>query len=215
MNVHIVLADDHQLLREGLRNLLDSQPDMEVVGEAANGREAIELVGRLSPHVVLMDVSMPEVNGIEATARIAKEFSETRVIALSIHSEKHLVDRMIRAGASAYLMKNCAFDELVLAIRSVLQGKTYLSPEVAGILVDGYLLTRAGNGGPNTRSLTLREREILQQIAEGMSTKDIARRLEVSVKTVETHRRQMMGKLKIGSVAELTKYAIREGLTTL
>jgi len=215
MNVHIVLVDDHQLLREGLRNLLDSQPDMEVVGEAANGREAIELVGRLSPHVVLMDVSMPEVNGIEATARIAKEFSETRVIALSIHSEKHLVDRMIRAGASAYLMKNCAFDELVLAIRSVLQGKTYLSPEVAGILVDGYLLTRAGNGGPNTRSLTLREREILQQIAEGMSTKDIARRLEVSVKTVETHRRQMMGKLKIGSVAELTKYAIREGLTTL
>jgi DNA-binding NarL/FixJ family response regulator len=215
MGVDIVLADDHQILREGLRNLLHSQPGLEVVGEAANGREAIQLVGRLSPQLVLMDVSMPDINGIEATRRIARDFPDTKVIALSVHADKHHVDGMIRAGASAYLMKNCAFDELLLAIRSVLQGKTYLSPEVAGMLVDGYLYTRTGSGGSTSHSLTLREREILRHIAEGLSTREIASRLEVSVKTVETHRRQLMDKLRIHSVAGLTKYAIREGLTVL
>jgi DNA-binding NarL/FixJ family response regulator len=213
MGVHIVLADDHRILREGLRNLLNSQPDLEVVGEAANGREAIHLAGRLSPQLVLMDISMPDINGIEATRRIATDFPDTKVIALSVHADKHHVDGMMRAGASAYLMKNCAFDELILAIRSVLQGKTYLSPEVAGMLVDGYLYTRTGARG--SASLTLREREILRHIAEGLSTRDIASRLGVSVKTVETHRRQLMDKLRIHSVAELTKYAIREGLTVL
>jgi DNA-binding NarL/FixJ family response regulator len=215
MTVRIVLADDHQLVREGLRNLLHSQPDMEVVGEASNGMEAIQLVRQLLPQVVLMDVSMPDVNGIEATREISKEFPNTKVIALSMHSDKHHVDGMIRAGALSYLMKNCAFDELILAIQSVLQGKPYLSPEVAGMVVDGYLHTQTGTHGVSAHALTLREREILQHIAEGISTKDIAIRLSVSVKTVETHRRQLMEKLKIHSVAGLTKYAIREGLTTL
>ncbi len=215
MSVRIILAEDHRITREGLVNLLKERSDMEVVGEAENGREAVKLASELSPDLVIMDVTMPDLNGIDATRIITSGSNNTKVIALSMYSDKQFVQGMIQAGASGYLLKDCAFEELVSAIQAVIHGDTYLSPGIAGIVVRDYLNKLTTDRSSADTVLTTREREVLQLIAEGNSTKEIAARLSVSVKTVETHRRQIMEKLGIFSIAELTKYAIREGLTSL
>jgi DNA-binding NarL/FixJ family response regulator len=229
----VLLADDHRIVREGLKSLLQSQPDLEVIAEASDGRQAVEMARDLSPDVVVMDVAMPQLNGIEATRQLAGDQRDWKIVALSMHSDRRYVSEALQAGASGYVLKDGAFDELISAIRAVVSDRVYLSPRVAGVVVDDYvrrLPARGGGGGnaghPGTEehpqgrrsafdALTPREREVLQLMAEGYATKEVAHRLHVSVKTVETHRRQIMEKLDLHSVAELTKYAIREGLTTL
>lgn len=215
MSVKILLADDHKITRQGLRSLLEKEPDMEVVAEAEEGRTAVRLVRELLPDVVVMDVSMPDLNGMEATHQIVAEHPNVKVIALSIHSDNLFVSEMLKSGASGYLLKDCAFEELARAIHVVVDGKTYLSPAVSGVVVDDYLHRLARTESPSSEVLTDREREVLQLIAEGESTKQVALKLHISVKTVETHRRQIMSKLDIHTIAELTKYAIRKGLTSL
>lgn len=215
MSIRILLADDHKITRQGLRSLLDKQSDMEVVAEAEEGRTAVRLVRELLPDVVIMDVSMPDLNGMEAARQITREFSDVRIVALSMHSDSLFVTEMLKSGALGYLLKDCAFEELALAIRTVVAGKIYLSPSISSVVVDDYLhrLSKADFSGLDV--LTSREREVLQLLAEGKSTKQIALKLHISGKTVETHRRQIMNKLDIHTVAELTKYAIRKGLTSL
>jgi two-component system, NarL family, response regulator NreC len=211
----ILLVDDHKIMRQGLRSLLSGHPGMSVVAEAENGRKAVELTKETRPDVVIMDVSMPDMNGIEATHQVKMSAPGTKVIALSIHSDRRYVLQMFRAGASGYLLKDCAFEELTRAIRAVSSGQAYLSPGIAGMVVGEFLRGLDADGSTAIPSLSAREREVLQLLAEGKSTKEIASALKVSAKTVETHRRQVMVKLQMNSVAELTKYAIREGLTTL
>jgi two-component system response regulator NreC len=215
MSIRILLADDHKITREGLRSLLDNQQDMEVVAEAEDGRTAVSLVREVVPSVVIMDVSMPDLNGVEATRQIIAQFPDVKIIGLSMHSDTLFVTEMLKSGASGYLLKDCAFDELALAIRTVVAGKTYLSPSISGVVVDDYLHRLSKADFSDSEVLTDREREVLQLLAEGKSTKQIALKLHISVKTVETHRRQIMNKLDIHTVAELTKYAIRKGLTSL
>jgi DNA-binding NarL/FixJ family response regulator len=210
----ILIADDHRITRQGLRSLLEKENDMEVVAEASDGRTAVELTREMKPDVVIMDVSMPDLNGIEAARQIIDRYRGVKVIALSMHSDTLFVTEMLKSGVSGYLLKDCAFEELAGAIRSVMAGKTYLSPSISGVVVNGYL-NRIADTAVSPSGLTDREREVLQMIAEGKSTKQIALKLHISVKTVETHRRQIMNKLNIFSVAELTKYAIRKGLTTI
>ena len=210
----ILIADDHRITRQGLRSLLEKESDMEIVAEAQDGRTAVELAKKLLPDVVIMDVSMPDLNGIEATRQIISRCKGVKIIALSMHSDTLFVTEMLKGGVSGYLLKDCAFEELAGAIRSVISGKTYLSPSISGVVVNGYL-NRVAGFGPSSSVLTDREREVLQMIAEGKSTKQTALKLHISVKTVETHRRQIMNKLNIFSVAELTKYAIRKGITTI
>ncbi len=211
----ILIADDHQILRQGLRSLLDRYPDMEVVGEAPEGRTAVKLAADLAPDVLIMDVAMPDLNGVEATRQVLANAPATRVIALSMHSDRRFVAEMLKAGAKGYLLKEGAFEELANAIRAVVSGRVYLSPGVADVVVDDYLHRRPGDGPSAFGKLSPREREVLQLLAEGKATKEIARELHVSVKTIETHRRQIMAKLDVYSVAELTKYAVREGQTAL
>ena len=215
MSTRIILAEDHRITREGLLNMLKVRPEMEVIGEAENGREAVRLARELTPDLEIMDVTMPDLNGIDATRIITSDYKSIKVIALSMYSDKQFVQGMIHAGASGYLLKDCAFEELVNAIRAVVDGNTYLSPGIAGVVVQDYLTKLSSNSSSVSSVLTIREREVLQLIAEGKSTKVIASQLNLSVKTIETHRRQMMEKLGIFSVAGLTKYAIREGLTSL
>jgi DNA-binding NarL/FixJ family response regulator len=215
MSIRIVLAEDHKITREGLVNMLKNQRNMQVIGEAQNGREAVQLAIDLSPDLVIMDVTMPNLNGIDATRVITSNSKAVKVIALSMYSDKQFVQGMIQAGASGYLLKDCAFDELVNAIRVVYAGETYLSPGIAGIVIQDYVKKLSNSASSAVTLLTKREREVLQLISEGKSTKLIATQLNVSIKTVETHRRQMMEKLGIRNVAGLTKYAIREGLTSL
>lgn len=215
MSIRVLLADDHKITREGLRSLLEKQQDMDVVAEAENGRAAVHLAHELLPNVVIMDVTMPDLNGMEAARQIVGRFPNVKIIALSMHSDSLFVTEMLRSGASGYLLKDCAFDELALAIRAVASGKTYLSPSISGVVVEDYLRRLTKTGFSSSEVLTDREREVLQLMAEGKSTKQIALKLSISVKTVETHRRQIMHKLDIYTVAELTKYAIRKGLTSL
>jgi len=215
MSIKILLADDHRITRQGLRSLLEKEPDMEVVAEAEDGRATVRLARELLPDVVVMDVTMPDLNGMEATRQIRAALPSVKIIALSMHSDNLFVSEMLRSGALGYLLKDCAFEELSRAIHVVVNGKVYLSPAISGVVVDDYLhhLTKAES--PSSKVLTDREREVLQLIAEGNSTKQIALKLHISVKTVETHRRQIMSKLNIHTIAELTKYAIRQGLTSL
>ncbi len=216
MTIRILIADDHQIVREGLRNLLEREPDMRVVAEADDGRATVRMVREISPEVVIMDVAMPDLNGIEATRQILAEFPKIKVIALSMYADQRFVLNMLKAGASGYLLKDCAFEELARAIRLVMSHKTYLSPGVTDIVVKDYTSGGNSSGQPSVFStLSPREREVLQLMAEGKSTSQIAGLLHVSVKTIETHRQQVMHKLDIHSVAELTKYALREGLTFL
>ncbi len=217
MSIRVLIADDHKIMLAGLRSLLEKQTDIEVVGEADNGRKAVQMAQEKKPDVVVMDVSMPDLNGIEATTQIIESLPETRVIALSMHSDKRFVMGMLRAGASGYLLKDCASQELANAIVQVAGGKKYLSPEITGVVIDDFLLGRGSSEEVATAAsqLSPREREVLQLIAEGWSTKQIASHLYVSIKTIETHRRQIMKKLDLHSIADLTKYAIREGLTSI
>jgi two-component system response regulator NreC len=213
--IKIVLADDHQIVRHGLRSLLSAEPDMEVVGEADNGRAVIRLVQEHAPQVVIMDISMPDLNGIEATRLILGENPGIKVIALSMHSDSLFVLNMFKAGASGYLLKDCALEELVKAVRTVMARKVYLSPGISDIVIKDFVVGYSSADSSAYSILTNREREVLQLMAEGKTTNQIADSLCVSVKTVEAHRKQMMNKLDIHSVAELTKYAIRQGLTSL
>jgi DNA-binding NarL/FixJ family response regulator len=215
MTIRIVLADDHAILRAGLRSLLESQPGFTVVGEADNGRQALRLAAEKTPDLVLMDVSMPDLNGIDAARQLRSDHPGVRVLALSMYSNRQFIEGMLAAGVSGYLLKDCVMDELIDALRTVARGQTYLSPKIAGTVVRGYL-DRLSDGKPSPGALlTAREREVLQLVAEGVGTKEIAERLHVSPKTVETHRRNLMDKLNLHSVAELTKFAIREGITGL
>jgi len=215
MSIRIIIADDHQIVRQGLRTLLEREPDMCIVAEAEDGRRTVNLARELVPHVVVMDVEMPDLNGIEAAVQILTEYPQIKVVALSMYSDRRFVTNMLKAGASGYLLKDCAFEELVHAIRLAMSNRIYLSPGIADVVVKDY----NNHTPPPSRSvfsvLTNREREVLQLLSEGKRTTQIAEILHISIKTVETHRQQIMHKLGIRSVAELTKYAIREGLTSL
>lgn len=219
MKINIILADDHHVIREGLRLLLESEKDLLVLAEADSGRAALSAVKKFKPDLVVMDVSMPELNGMDATRRILSEAPGTKVLALSMYSDKRFVEGMFQAGVSGYILKNCIARELISAIRLVAKGQVYISPEIAGTIVDGYLLRSVPENDTNRRinrkMLTDREREILQLISEGQNTKEIAEKLHVSTKTVDAHRRNIMEKIGANSIAELTKFAIREGITTL
>jgi DNA-binding NarL/FixJ family response regulator len=209
--IRLVLADDHTLVRSGIRMLLNHIRDVEVVGEADNGRDAIAIVEAQKPDVVLMDISMSGMNGLEATGRIVQEFSHVRVIILSMHSDDAYVLQALRAGARGYLLKDAASSELEFALRTVANGKQYLSPSISKGVIDSYLQKAPEGSAPQER-LTPRQREILQLIAEGHSTKEIAYLLKISGKTVETHRTQLMTRLEIRDVAGLVRYAMREGI---
>ncbi len=209
--IRILLAEDHQLVRAGIRALLQKIEGMEVVAEVGDGREALDLIKKHQPNVVLMDIAMPSLNGLDATARIAKDFPNVRVIILSVHSSEEHVYQALRAGAAGYLLKDAGPAELETAIRAVAEGEKYLTPKVSKNVISNYV--QGGNAGIlSLRQLTPRQREVLQTIAEGRSTKEIADMLNVSVKTVETHRAQLMEKLDIHEVAGLVRYAIRVGL---
>ena len=215
MSVRIVIADDHKLMREGLSLLLGQQADVLVVGQATNGREAVQLTERENADVVVMDVSMPDLNGIDATRQIVSRSPRTRVIALSMHSDRQFVAEMFRAGARGYLLKDSAFEELASAIVRVTQDETYVALKIDGFKLEDYTKSEERGELLLAPRLTEREREVLQLMAEGKGTKEIAADLHLSAKTVETHRQHLMDKLDMYSVAELTKFAIREGLTTL
>jgi DNA-binding NarL/FixJ family response regulator len=215
MEIKILLCDDHKIFREGLKTLLAAERGMRVVGEAADGAKAVSLAASLRPDIIVMDISMPVLNGIEATRKIIAAGKGGRVIALSMHSDRRFVAEALKAGARGYLLKDSAFEELSAAIRSVHAGKTYLDPAVASAVVDDYVGRIAASERSAFTLLSGREREVLQLVAEGKSTKAIASALKLSVKTVETHRNRVMGKLRVDSVAALTKYAVREGLTSL
>jgi len=211
----VLLVDDHKIIRDGLRAILEKQPEIDVVGEAADGHEAIECAQKAGPDVIVMDVSMRGLNGIDATARIVSERPGIKVIGLSMNSDRRYVLAMLSAGAGGYILKDAASQELIHALRTVAAGHTYLSPEITGIVVDTAVHASRPAEAAAASALSTREREVLQLLAEGRTSKDIAAQLHIAVTTVDTHRRQIMCKLKIRTIAELTKYAIREGLTSL
>lgn len=216
MTLRTLLVDDHRMMRDGLRAILSATSEIEVVGEAATGREALETARELRPDVIVMDVGMPDMNGIEASARILKELPDTRVVALSTHSDKRYVLNMIATGASAYVLKEAASGELVRAVQAVGRGEHYLSPRITGVVFEPMRgRTPKPHADSSYRLLGAREREVLQLLSEGMTSKEIASRLDLSAKTIETHRRNISQKLGLRSIAELTKYAVREGMTAL
>ncbi len=214
MKIRIILADDHAIVRQGLSRAIGQEDDMDVIGQAPNGRATIDLVRKLSPDILITDISMPDLNGVEATRQVLHECPAVKVIALSMHSSRQFVMEMFRAGAVGYLLKDCDYDELVKAIHTVAEGKVYVSPSIGDVIVEDLLNGRQA-GAPTAFSLlTPREREVLQLMAEGNTTRQIARQLFISPKTVEAHRLRVMNKLDIDNVAQLTKYAIQEGLTS-
>jgi len=215
MGIQILLVDDHEIVRYGLRCLIEEQPDMEVVGEAENGLMAIDLARKLKPNVVIMDISMPDMNGFEATRRIRKEIPETKIIVLSMHHKRQFVIDMLKAGVSGYILKTRVHDDLIRAIKAAVADEVYLSSRITGIVANDYVSNLPASDQSPFAVLTSREREVLQLISEGKSTKECALRLHVSVKTIESTRRQIMHKLNIHNIADLTKYAINEGITSL
>lgn len=215
MTVKILLADDHRMVRQGLRMLLERQPGMRVVAEAEDGLTAVRMAKEHGPDVAIIDVSMPGLNGVEAARKIMAARPGAKVIGLSMYSDRRYVVEMLRSGALGYILKESAFDELVQAIHTVAKGQTFLSSRIADIIIKDYVRTAPGGRTSAFSRLSNREREVLQLLAEGKSTKQIAGQLDLSIKTIETHRKQIMDKLGIHSLAGLTKYAVREGITTL
>ncbi|MFZ5953031.1 MAG: response regulator [Candidatus Rifleibacteriota bacterium] len=215
MKKRILIVDDHKIFREGLKSLLEKFPEFYVVGEASDGFEAVKLAEQQQPDLIIMDLTMPGLNGIESSRKILQQSPECKIIILSMHSDERFVIELLKVGVKGYVLKDSAFEELHIAIHNVLKNQAYLSPVITDIVVREF----AGNKNEPVKNsafmvLTAREREILQLLAEGKATKEIAAKLTISSKTVESHRKQIMDKLQIHSVAELTKYAIREGLTT-
>ncbi len=212
MSIRLILADDHTMMRYGLSRSLEQEKDLEVVGQTQDGYATIELAKELHPDVVIMDIGMPGLNGIESTRQIIQNSPKVKIIGLSMHSSDKYVREMFKAGATGYLLKDCSFEELVEAIRTVMNGRTYISPSIGDMIIKEYT-----SQDEDTKSvfsvLSQREREVLQLLAEGRSTKQIGRQLNISPKTVEAHRLRVMEKLEIDNVAQLTKYAIQEGLT--
>ena len=215
MSIKIVICDDHRIIRDGLRSLLETRPDMTIVGEGINGFEACKLARKFSPNIIILDVAMPDLNGIAAARRLREEAPKSKILALSMHSDRHFVTSMLQAGAAGYLLKDCAFDELIDAIRAIHNGGLYVSPKIAGDVLQAFSSRTRTTQKPGKVELSERESEILQLIAEGKSTKNAADQLHLSIKTIETHRLNIMRKIGVRSVAGLTKYAIREGLTSV
>jgi len=214
MGIRIVLVDDHRLFRTGVLTMLADQSDVVVVGEAENGLEAVEVAAAQKPDLVLMDVSMKGMNGVEATRQILAKQPDTKVLCLSMHGERQFVRGVLEAGASGYLLKDCSLEELARAVQTVMGGQVYLSPSVAGVVVEDYTARLAEDAASERARLTNRERDVLRLLADGLSTAEIAKRLHVSGKTVGTHRQHLMKKLDIHSLAGLIKYAIRVGITS-
>ncbi len=215
MSIKILIADDHQLIRDGLCSLIKESPGMRVVAQAKNGREAVELAKEFKPDVIVMDINMPDLNGMDAARIICKEQSGIKIIAVSVYSARKFVVEMLRSGAVGYLLKDCAFEELENAIRLVSDNQHYLSPQITGIILDECVSGASTDTSTIFSTLTPREREVLQLVAEGLKTDDIATKLFVSSKTVSFHRKNVMEKLNLKGVAELTKYAIKEDLISL
>jgi DNA-binding NarL/FixJ family response regulator len=215
VSTRILLVEDHKIVREGFKSLLEKQPHLEVVGEAENGNQAVSLAKKLLPHVIIMDVTLPDMNGIEATRRILADLPGIKVVALSIHSDTKFVTEMLLAGARGYLVKDCAFEELVHAINAVTANRRYLSPMITDQFVETFLGQTAGDEVRVFPGLSGREREVFQLLAEGRTAKEIANDLSLSVKTVEAYRRRLMEKLGLQNVVELTKHAIKEGIVSL
>ncbi len=215
MEKKILICDDHKIFREGLRSLLERQPGVKVSGEARDGIEAVRLVRELSPDLVIMDISMPGLNGIEATRKLAILKRPPRVIALSMHNDRKYVTEIFKAGARAYLLKDSAFEELMDAIKAVNCGRYFLSAGITSLVLSDYIKGPSADPGSPFTVLSAREREVLQLLAEGLRTKEISRELQLSVKTVETHRKKIMEKIGIQTIAGLTRYAVKEGLVSL
>ncbi len=213
--INLFLADDHKIFRDCLRPVITKESGCDVIGEASDGLETLRKVRELHPDVVIMDISMPTMNGIEATRKIKEEFPEIHVIILSMHSDRRYIIEALKSGAMGYLLKESALEDLLQAVREVIAGKLFVSPTVSGIIINDYLKLTKQDESSAFSILSQREREVLQLLAEGTSTRNIADKLNLSVKTIESHRKQIMDKLDIHTVAELTKYAIREGLTSL
>lgn len=215
MNMRVILADDHDLVRAGIRAVLQKLPGIEVIAEAVDGRAAVQLAQELAPDLVLMDIGMANLNGVDATRQILAEKEGPRVIVLSMHEDQQVITDVLKAGASGYLLKNCAARELPEAVRAVAAGKVYLSPRIAHLVVQDYVRHLPENSGDAAGPLTQREREVLQLLAEGKTSKEMAAALHVSPKTIESYRAQIMEKLHIRTIAGLTKFAIRQGITGL
>ena len=214
MSIRILITDDHQLFREGIVNLLSASPQIVIVGQAENGQEAIEKAKNLKPDIVIMDLSLPVINGVDATRILHKELPETRILVLSMHCDKHYIKEVLEAGASGYLFKNCTYDQLIEAVNTVYQGKKYLSDKITEVLIQDYL-SKEEKVCDNSQELSERESEILKLKAEGKSTREISDMLFISVKTVGTHKQHILEKLNLKSIADLIKYAIKKGIVGL
>jgi len=214
MKIRIIVADDHRLMRQGLSSLLDAEPDLQVVGGADSGREAVSLTAKLQPDVVVIDIAMPDLNGVEATRQIKRDNPGVRILALSTHKDVRYATGMVQAGANGYVLKTAAFDQLAEAIRCIMGGESYLSPEIASVMMQDYAHRLRQDDSTPQAVLTEREREVIQLVAEGKSTREISEMLHLSPKTVDSHRQKMMDKLDLHTVAELTRYAIREGIVS-
>jgi two-component system response regulator NreC len=211
----ILIADDHGIVRQGLKSLLQSRLNMEVVGEAEDGLSAVQMVRDLQPDVVIMDITMPNLNGVEATRLIHQDYPNVKIVALSMHPEKHIVREVLEAGASAYVLKSYLFDELSRALDTVLADQRYLSPRITDVIVEDYVRQPNAGKTEGPARLTARDRQIIQMLAEGRSVKQIALALHISPKTADASRRKIMQKLGVPSIADLVKYAVREGITSL
>lgn len=215
VTIKVLLADDHKIVREGIFYILDREEDIDVVGQAEDGKSTVQMALKLLPDVILMDMGMPEMNGIEATGQIIAELPQCRVIILSMYSDKRFVTQALKVGAKGYILKGCASGELVQAIRAVANDEMYICSEILEVIVDNYVKESPGEIAKTTVELSPREREVLMLIADGKNTKEIAAIINIGIKTVETYRQQLMNKLNIFNIAVLTKYAVREGLTSL